>query len=108
MEPHAVVVSLYVGEEVCGGGGAGGVAAGLLGEGYSFTFVGGHPGLHRGVVVGVAGTAHARLDAGGGEQGAVFGTGILDAAIAMMEQAARRVAMAQGHAQRGQRGVGGA
>src|ERR1700704_3795738 len=49
-----------------------------------------HEAFRLGVVVGVADAAHAGADAMSLEQRAVVGTGVLHAAIGMMDQAVRR------------------
>ena len=107
--PHPVVVFFNVVEKIVGRFGAGGVAATCGGQAHAFAFVGGIEAFHRGVVVGISRAAHARGQAGGRELGAILATGILHAAIAVMQQPVGGAAMLQGHLQgpRGEAGVQG-
>lgn len=63
-------------------------------------FEGLHEAFGHGAVIGAAGPAHAGLDIGRLDAGDVVATGILDAAIGMMNQtAADHLAAGQGHLQ---------
>ena len=63
--------------------------------------------FHQGVVMAVAATAHARNNARQRQSLPITFRGVLDAAIGMMHQARRRLAMSQGHLQSGQGQRGG-
>src|SRR6185312_14816610 len=58
--------------------------------------------LGDGIVIAVAAPTHADTDVMRGQQFTIIGGGILDAAIAVMEQSGLRVAPPQSHAQSGQ------
>lgn len=86
MAAAAVVEGLDVIESQEFSGGAGGWDS----VAKAFGLEGGDAALGEGVVVGVGGAAHAEGDAVGAGELGEGGGGVLDAAIAVMEQAGRR------------------
>ena len=97
MEAHLVVEGFDVVEGDGLGFDAGGRAVAVEALGLE----GGKEAFHGGVVVGIAGAAHAGFQAVGLQQAAVFGTGILAAAITVVEQTAGGAALGERHLQCG-------
>src|SRR4051812_12403069 len=81
MEALAIVEAFDVGGDRLGGGAARGPEAALI----QFTFQGVEEAFHRRVVVAVAGPAHAAAKRVLVKQALVLGTGVLAAAIGMMQ-----------------------
>jgi len=107
MPSLAVVVAFDVIHEVGGRVSRIGVTANRFGQRDTLALVRGHPAFHRSIVVRMVHTTHARFDPHRRQDGTVFGAGVLDAPVAVVEQTMGRPAMRQGHPQRPQDGGGG-